>query len=146
MSQKAIREGIQDTLQALAAFADADVTLSNLDILDEPGALESAPFVVILPPGSFDVISAPARDFITWQIPALVYTAFDASNTTWASAFEEHAANEQTVIDALQADQMPTTTSRITMITGTQDILEDVTNDPVSFIFRPLIIEVEEDF
>lgn len=144
MSQLTIRQGIQTTLRALATFASADVTLSDITILDEPGALSNAPFAVILPAALVESAAGIGEGLTAWDVPVLVYTGFDSTNKTWAQALEEHAAIEEAVINGLWADPVPTTETHITAIRTTQEILEDVISEVVSFIFRPLIVTVQE--
>ena len=140
MSELTIRQGIQDTLQALSNFADADVTLSDWAILTQTGAHDAAPFVIITPSEDFDSVTAPSRDTTTWNIPAWLFEAWD---TDWPTTLEAFAATRQAVIDALNASLVAVAATRIARIRPLQAPTLDQRDD-YTYLMQPLIIEVEE--
>lgn len=100
MSEIGIIQGIQDVLQASAAFGDADVTIEDWSVLDQVGALDAAPFAVIRVSDNFEAVQNTASEETTWQIPVLVYEAWDKDWPTTRKAF---GATRQTIIDAFNA-------------------------------------------
>lgn len=93
MSELAIAEAIQDTLQAITAFADASVVINDWRILD--GSLYRAPFVIIETADTFtsrqDTIIANNR----WEIPITLFERF----TDWKETYDNLRTRRQAIID-----------------------------------------------
>jgi len=98
VSEQTIQEAIQDTIQALAAFADDSVVINDWTILD--GSLSGSPFVIIVNADEFDSTqdnSAGADNFTIklWLIESL-------SNTSWKDAYDNFRDHRQAIITAMK--------------------------------------------
>ena len=143
MSQLTVRQGLRGILRALSQFADDDVTLSNWDILDDPGAAAAAPFVILPPPETFTSGADIGGGETVWQMPLLLFPAWDKNNDTWQDILEEHAAIVQVIVDGLWAASAPTTNSGIMAIRAVAAPVEDATG-VLAYVTQPIIVEVEE--
>ena len=67
MSEKLIQEGIQDAIQAMDAYANADVVINDWTILDQ--ADSAAPYVIIENSDTFKAPQTAGDPSRTWEIP-----------------------------------------------------------------------------
>lgn len=92
-TEQLIQEGIQDLIQAMAVFANADVVINEWGILDQSTA--SAPYVII--GNSHDFSSR--RDITTantkWQIQLMLVEAF----SDWPETYNNFRNRRQALID-----------------------------------------------
>lgn len=93
MSEKAVQEGIQDAIQSLTGFANADVVINDWTILDQTVA--SGPYAIIRNSDTFSN-DASINTNTTWHVPIEIYEAF----TEWDASSGAFRDTRQTVIDA----------------------------------------------
>lgn len=98
MSEATIQASIQDKLQAMADFADADVVIADWSILDGP--ISGAPYARIMPAENFELRQDNATVTVDWEIPVVLYVAF----TDWADSYAALLTLRQNVLDAFTGD------------------------------------------
>lgn len=153
MSEKLIEEGIQTILQAMADFADDDVTIEDWTILD--GSTQNAPFVIIEISDDFVSRQDVPSEGDTWQIPVNLYTRF----TDWATSKTSFRDTRQNIIDEFNSVGTNRSAGITTKMTDIQEIrgegpigywyrkYEDDDEEPVSdpvFVHQVIIFETIE--
>lgn len=93
MSELAIQEGIQDILQAMSEFADADVVINDWGLLDQSNS--NAPYVIISNADDFVSRQDVKTPETTWQIPVTLCEAF----SDWPTTLNNLRARRQAIID-----------------------------------------------
>lgn len=92
-TEKQLQEGIQDSVQAIATFANSNVTINEWDLLDQP--IANAPYFII---GNADEWLSE-QDTVTvaggWEIPATLVVAFD----DWKESLDAFRDARQAIID-----------------------------------------------
>lgn len=97
MSEYAIQQGIQDTLQAMTEFADASVVINDWSILDGP--MTGAPYVIITDANNFTARQDTRTPNTKWEIVITLFEQF----TDWPTTLNNLRARRQAIIDAFNA-------------------------------------------
>lgn len=98
MSEATVQAGIQDTLQAMSQFADADVTINDWSILDQ--GTSAAPYVIIRNANQFTARKDTYTANTKWDIPIELYERF----TDWPTTLNALRDDRQAIIDAFNAN------------------------------------------
>ena len=93
MTEKAIAEGIQTTLQSMSDFSAGDVAIEEWTILD--GSTQNAPYVIIEVSDDFVARQEAPSEGTVWQIPANLYTRF----IDWPTSKTAFRDTRQAIID-----------------------------------------------
>lgn len=94
ITEAIIAAAIQDTLQAMAEFADDDVTLNDWSILD--GDLSAGPFCILTTADDFEARQDTVSQSGTITIPVILYVRF----TEWSTSLTAFQGLRQAVINA----------------------------------------------
>lgn len=100
MSELSIIQGLQDVIQATASFSDSEVTIEDWGILDEPGAVDGGPKLVLRMSDNFDSLQDAQSWETTWQIAALLYQPWDDD---WPTTRQAAGATRQVILDAFNS-------------------------------------------
>jgi hypothetical protein len=93
MSELLVAEAIQDVLQGMSEFDDADVTISDWKVLD--GSSMAAPFAIIKIAGDFGRMWRTKSAETTYNIPVEIYVKF----TEWSTTLLAFRALRQAILD-----------------------------------------------
>jgi len=152
MSEKAIQEGIQDTLQAMSEFATADIVINDWNILDQ--TIANAPYVRIENSDAFTSRQDATSSEEVWEIPVTIIVAF----TEWTTSLDSLRDLRQAIIDEFNtvggnrsAGGTAATTADIIRSGGPLLQVFDPYNEPEHnqeslpiFLAMPLIFEFRE--
>lgn len=149
MSEATIQAAVQDTIQAIAAFADASVVINDWTILD--GSFDGAPYVLIETADSVTSRQDTMTPNTRWDVPITLFERFTDWATTYGNLrdrrqalideFNEIGANRSPGGGAVTADVIRTDTP----IGEWYDPYQDPATNPLPvFITQRLILEVEE--
>jgi hypothetical protein len=84
MTEKARAESIQDSLQSMTEFTDAQVTINDNTVLDAKGSMaEGANYAIIYTSDTFRSVQRTRVPETDWNIPVLLVVVFE----TWEQAF-----------------------------------------------------------
>ena len=97
MSEKTIQEGIQATIQALAAFDNADVVINDWDVLDQSTA--QAPYVIIQNTDDPIITMQTLSGNMAWSIPVTLIERF----TDWKETLNNFRTRRQAIFDTYNA-------------------------------------------
>jgi len=95
MSELAIIQNLQDVIQALAEFDEADVVINDYGVLDQ--SLSLAPYVIFETSDDFDISNVGPSMLGVWSIPAVLVVKFDG----WDNAQNDLLSMRQKIIDAM---------------------------------------------
>lgn len=97
MSEYTIQQGIQAAIQAMSEFDNADVTINDWTVLDQPN--EGAPYVIIESSDDFASTQDTVTPETTWFIPVTLYEYF----TEWSTALNNLRTRRQAIIDKINS-------------------------------------------
>lgn len=149
MSEATIQAAVQDTLQAMAAFAAADIVINDWSILD--ASTFAAPYVIIETADSVTSRQDTMTPNTRWQIPVTLFERF----TNWAETYNNLRDRRQAIIDEFNeigANRSPgggSVTADVIRTDGPvgqwYDPYMNQDDNPLPvFITQRLILEVEE--
>lgn len=95
MTEKTVAEAVQDVLQAIATFEDADVTINDWSVLDQPTT--NAPYAIVETADDFGVTYISSEEVYRWSIPVTIIEQFQ----DWDTSLTAFRDTRQLVIDAL---------------------------------------------
>ena len=95
MSEKALQESLQTTLQALTGWSAVKVVINDWRILD--GSRTSAPYAIIETADSFNSNQLAMIPVVNWQIPVTIFVAWQ----DWGEAYDSFRDLRQAVIDGI---------------------------------------------
>lgn len=108
MTEKARAESIQDALQSMTDFTDAQVTLNDNSVLDAKGAaLSGANYAIVYTSDTFRSVQRTREPETDWDIPVLLVVQFK----TWEDALNDLRDLRQAVIDEFNLNSESNRTS-----------------------------------
>jgi len=153
MSEKAIQEAVQDTLQAMAEFADADVVINDWHVLDL--ANTNAPYVIIENSDGFEDRQLSSSANTIWQLPLNLFEPFQQSNYGWKPTLDNLRDRRQAIVTKFRSAFRSPSGSGVTIDTIRNDsvimpyydqyIPEENMNEAIPvFLYQRIILECEE--
>lgn len=144
MSELTVRQHIQSIAQGADVFSNDDVTLNDWSILDQVGALEAAPFLIILGSEQFSATWASMTGPETqWDVNGMLFEGWDKD---WPVTLEAFLASRQSLIDAFNGASARTPSGEyvdIGEIRAGGPIVEYEQGD-LTYMAQPIIWSVEE--
>lgn len=100
MSEKTLQEGIQESIQAMTEFGNADVIINDWSFIDQPR--ENAPVVLIEDSDTFlsrqDSQTANER----WDIPINLFEAFQQYDGGWKPTLDNFRDRRQAIVEKIR--------------------------------------------
>jgi len=151
MDEKTAQESMQDWLQALVTFADADVTINDYSLFDSPQA--GGPFVIIENSDGFGSVHDGYTPQDVWEIPVLLLVAFAIGDDPDTTTFNNFRDTRQIIINEANdrtGNRTPVAGSDVTRIRNGTPIISwyQAGADPnqpgsyPSYIMQQLIFQV----
>ena len=100
MTEKNIQDGIQDTLQSMTEFADADVVVNDWSILDRGST--AAPYVIIENSDGFTSTQGTMTGNVSYEIPVTLVEAFSALKG-WKTTLDNFLTRRDAIITKYNA-------------------------------------------
>ena len=97
MTELLIQEGIQDVLQAMSEFADADVVINDWGVLDQNTT--AAPYTIISNADTFKSRQDVQTAETDWEIPVTLCEAF----SDWPTTLNNLRTRRQAIVDSFNA-------------------------------------------
>jgi hypothetical protein len=149
MSETLIQQGIQDVIQALSAFADADVVINDWTIYDQ--SVLDGPYVLIESADEFEARMDTVEPVTLWQERVTLIEPFE----DWQTTLNNLRTRRQAILDAFNAvgtarsAGLEATDIAIIRTQGSIDPYYDVYADPdagpdPAFLQQTLLFECEE--
>jgi hypothetical protein len=103
VSELLARQHIQTVAQGISVFSAADVTLNDWSILDAPGALQNAPFLIVLIAEDFSTPYNTSGPQYNQDIIAVLFEAWP-TDLQWPSVLENFGATRNALREGFNAD------------------------------------------
>lgn len=147
MSELTARQHIQDVAQGLSIFADDDVTLNDWSILDQPGALDAAPFLIILIAEEFTTPYGMSGPQYNQDIVAVLLEAWPTDHH-WSTVLENFGATRNALRAGFSANN-----GDVRWVSGTNINIQDIraggpiyedTRGAYSFMAQEIVFMTED--
>jgi hypothetical protein len=99
MTEKAVMEGIQDTIQSISNFASSDVVINDWTVLDASG--QNAPYVIIENSDIWSSMQGTLEEVNRWEI--IVNLIYYLADTDWTTGMNGFRDTRQAILDAFNA-------------------------------------------
>lgn len=93
MSELSIQLKIQEIIQGLSLFSDADVVINDWSIFDRPNI--EAPYVLIQTSDDFESLHQVMTAEVRWAIPIVLVERF----TDWKETYDKFRDRRQQILD-----------------------------------------------